>query len=333
MTDYRYMRARRLMFAAAIMAATIAGAARADTEGVTDREIVLGSVLDLSGPTAPLGRPIRDGLVVGFNMINEAGGIHGRKVRLIVEDSGYDPKTAIHATQRLINEHKVFAFISQLGGTIARVTAPTVIKENKAFLFPVAPVSDMYDPPRSLVFATLSANSSQGMAATTYLHDKMGKRRFCVLYQDDDSGEQTLLGVRNGLKARGEQIVAAASYKRGATDFSSHLSRLRAAGCDVVVLGTTVREAASALIERQKMAWDVPFVANQASAGTALVQLAGMAAEGVYGFAAYLPVGAIEDRPEIARVIERYRQSAGEKARPDESFFIAYAAAVLFAEA
>lgn len=88
------------------------------TPGVSPDEILLGSVIDLSGPASGVGLPERQGMDLAVDVINERGGIHGRKVRLIVEDSVYDPKKAVLGTQKLIARDKVFAIIGQLGTAI-----------------------------------------------------------------------------------------------------------------------------------------------------------------------------------------------------------------------
>ncbi|MDO8595975.1 MAG: ABC transporter substrate-binding protein, partial [Sulfuricaulis sp.] len=71
-------------------------------QGVTDTEILLGSHVDLSGPIASVGVPVRDGLLFAAAEVNAAGGIHGRKLRILVEDNGYDPKKAVLVTQKLL---------------------------------------------------------------------------------------------------------------------------------------------------------------------------------------------------------------------------------------
>ena len=89
-------------------------AAGAQTQGVSKSEIVVGSIQDLSGPIAALGTHFRNGLQMRFDEANAKGGVHGRKITLIVEDSGYDPKKAVLAAQKLIQRDKVFAAINTL---------------------------------------------------------------------------------------------------------------------------------------------------------------------------------------------------------------------------
>ena len=89
--------------------ALAAGAvAMAQSQGVSKNEIMLGSIQDLSGPIAGFGKQVRQGMLLRVDEINEQGGINGRKIKLLVEDSGYDPKKAVLAAQKLVNQDKIF---------------------------------------------------------------------------------------------------------------------------------------------------------------------------------------------------------------------------------
>jgi hypothetical protein len=91
-----------------IALAVASGNAAAQQQGVTKTEILVGSILDISGPIAALGKQTRNGMQLRVDEINEQGGIHGRKIKLMVEDDGYDPKKAVLAAQKLVNQDKVF---------------------------------------------------------------------------------------------------------------------------------------------------------------------------------------------------------------------------------
>ena len=102
---------------AAVLAALamLAGAAQAQ-QGVSKTEIVVGSIQDLSGPIAGFGKQVRLGMMLRVDEINEQGGIAGRKIKLLVEDSAYDPKKAVLAAQKLVNQDKIFIMAGHIGG-------------------------------------------------------------------------------------------------------------------------------------------------------------------------------------------------------------------------
>ena len=107
---------KRLCSLAFALFASLAGSAlhAADVAGVSAREIVVGHISDLSGPIAMLGTPVRDGMLMRFDEVNAAGGVHGRTLRLAVEDAGYDPKRGVLAARKLVQRDKAFAFIATM---------------------------------------------------------------------------------------------------------------------------------------------------------------------------------------------------------------------------
>ena len=122
------MRIRRILGMCAAVLIGLTASATADTQGVSDTEILLGSHQDLSGPINFFGVPMKNGLDMAAAEINAAGGIHGRMIRIIVEDSAYDPKKAVLATQKLLNRDKIFAMIGSLGTPTSAATMPLVLK-------------------------------------------------------------------------------------------------------------------------------------------------------------------------------------------------------------
>jgi branched-chain amino acid transport system substrate-binding protein len=308
------------------------GAVYAQTQGVTDTEIVLGSSVDLTGPVASIGVPMKAGFEIAAEIINEAGGINGRKIRVIVEDNGYDPKRAILAVQKLTTSDEVFGIIGLLGSAITQVSLPITTDRGVPMLFPAAPTHVVYDPPQKLSFGLVTGYDIQMEAATEYAHDDLGKRKFCMMYQDDESGEQSKAGVDRKLGELGLKLVEATSYKRGATDFSAQFARMKAADCDAVMLGTIVRETAGAALERAKIGWDAPLFAPQGAVSNAVIALGGKAAEGLYAFTPSLPIPLVMDDAKIADAVARFKAKSGSDKNPDDYFLVSYAGMMLFAE-
>ena len=324
---------RRLFFLAGLAIAVVPSAASgAENQGITKDEILLGSVLDLSGPVASIGVPVREGQDMAIATVNTAGGINGRKVRIVYGDSGYDPKKAIIATQKLVNDDRVFAFVGQLGAAIVHVTMPLIIDNGALLLFPNAPLEEVYEPTKRLAFTVQPAYNVQARLATTYAYDKLGKRKFCAFYQDDDSGEQVLRGIIEGLDKVGAKLLEKTSYKRGATDFSSQFARMKQADCDIVMFGALVREAAAAALERQKIGWKVDMLVSQPSATDTVIRLAGNAVDGMLGVNQMLPLDMVKDLPNAVSIFKSYADSHGGRS-PDPAFLYGYNFMMLFIEA
>ncbi len=253
--------------------------------GVTDTEIIIGSHLDLSGPIAGWGTPIKQGMEMRAQEINEAGGIHGRKLRLVIEDSAYDPKKAIMATNKMINRDKVFCFVGNLGSPTTAASLPIIINKKIPHLFPITPASIFYEPFNRYKFAFFVPYYSQARALIKYFVGTQKYDRIGVMYQDDEMGAIMLKGLQDQLGVYGMKLVAAESYKRGATDFSSQIAKLKKADCRLVVLATVIRETVGALKEARKLGWKVDMCA-MVPAFTQYVPMlskkAGFSADGMY---------------------------------------------------
>ena len=113
-------------------------------QGVTKNEIVVGSIQDLSGPIAGFGKQIRLGMTLRIDELNEQqGGIHGRKLKVLFEDSAYDPKKAVLAAQKLVNQDKIFAMIGHIGTATNNAAMPVQFEKNVINFFPVTAAREM----------------------------------------------------------------------------------------------------------------------------------------------------------------------------------------------
>ncbi|CAB5690613.1 Leu/Ile/Val/Thr-binding protein precursor [Delftia tsuruhatensis] len=262
------------------LAALASGPAHAQ-QGVTPTEILLGSILDLSGPVAAMGKPARNGMLMRLDEINEQGGIHGRKLRMIVEDDGYDPKKAVLAAQKLVNRDKVFLVAGHLGTAQNMAAMPVQFEKNVINFYPLTAAREMYEPLHRLKYSFAATYYDQVRLAAPRLVADKGARKVCTVYQDDDFGLEVLRGAEAGLQAVGKDLVEKTTYKRGATDFSSQVARLKAASCDFVILGTTIRETVGVMAESRKSGFEPIFLSTSASYTEVVTKLGGKAVEGL----------------------------------------------------
>jgi branched-chain amino acid transport system substrate-binding protein len=258
-------------------------AAAAQTQGVTKDEIVVGTIQDLSGPLAALGSHFRNSLQMRFDEVNAEGGIHGRKIRLVAEDSGYDPKKGVLAAQKLIQRDKVFAAVSNLGSPVVLATMPLFLERKVLHLFPAAAHPSAYEPVHKYKFQNLPSYAIQIEKAAPPLIKQHGYKKVGIVYQDDDFGQDVLAGAETALKALNLPMCGKATYKRGATDFSSQVATLKGSGCDFVILGTVLRETVGVMAEARKSGWDVPMLVQAAGYSAQVPALGGKATEGLFG--------------------------------------------------
>lgn len=257
-------------------------AALSQSQGVTGSEIKLGTVQDLSGPIAAYGKQAVNGMRLRIDEINSQGGVRGRKLNLIVEDSGYDPKRAVLAAQKLISKDNVFMMVGLLGTPTNMAAMPVIFDNNVVNFFPLAPAREMYEAPNKLKYAFLSTTFDQARSALPPLIKEKNAKRACIVYQDDELGLEIVRGSEAGLKSVGMDFVEKTSYKRGATDFSSQMARLKSANCDLIVLGTSFREAVGCLSEARKLGFAPTFLGASPIYTDLLHKLGGRTVEGVY---------------------------------------------------
>ncbi|MEK8051478.1 ABC transporter substrate-binding protein [Ideonella sp. DXS22W] len=319
-----------LAAAAALGVSPLALAQGGPTQGVTDSEILLGTHQDLTGPIQALGSHLRDGMQLAVDDINAAGGVHGRKIRLQVEDNGFDPKKAVLATQKLVQRDKVFALVATLGSATTMASMNIALDANVPLLFAGTPADFTYTPYHRIKFGLAVPYGEQVRAGVKYAFDKLGKRKFGILYQDDETGLQVLRATEEQLKVHNLALVERTSYKRGDINFASQIGKLKAAGCDIVVLGTVIRETAGAMQEARRQGWNVDMLGNQASANSSVVKLGGDAMEGFYATSPALLLSAMEPTPAITALLERFRKKYAKE--PEDGMIFGYVSMMLFAE-
>lgn len=274
-----------MTFKNCLMACMLAAAftlASAQTQGISKTEITLGSILDLSGPVASIGKPVRQGLQMRIDELNEFGGVHGRKIKLLIEDSGYDVKKGVLAAQKLANQDRIFAMVGHLGTATNIAAMPVLFDKNIINFYPMTAAREMYEPLNRLKVAFQPNYFDQMRVAAPRLIKDGNLKKPCIVYQDDEFGLEILRGAEAGLKGINMELVEKTSYKRGATDFSSQVTRMKAAGCDLVVLGTIVRETVGMMTEARKMGFNPIFVATGAAYSDVVQRLGGKAVDGLY---------------------------------------------------
>jgi branched-chain amino acid transport system substrate-binding protein len=265
--------------------ALAAGTAHAQSAapGVSKNEIVLGTIQDQSGPLAAYGKQIRQGMQMRVAEANEMGGVHGRKIKLLVEDDGYDPKKAVLAAQKMINQGDgIFAMVGHLGTAQNVAAMPVQFDKNVINFFPVTAAREMYEPMHHLKFSYASPYFDQMRIAAPRMAKDTKAKKVCAIYQDDDFGQEVLKGAEEGLKTIGMTMTEKTSYKRGATDFSSQVAKMKSAGCEMVILGTIIRETVGTMAEARKTGFNPVFVGSSAVYTDLIPKLGGKLADGLY---------------------------------------------------
>ncbi len=283
-------RAATLVAGAALLAACGGGesAGGQDSQGapavrgVTDSEIVVGSHTDLSGPVAIWGVGTINAARMLIDEVNKAGGVHGRKIRFVVEDTSYQVPRAIQAANKLINRDNIFAMLLPTGTPTTNAVMTKQIEAGVPNLFPISGARSMIEPPHPLKFTQRGIYYDEVRAAVRYFIDQ-GKQVPCVIYQDTDYGQEILDGARDQAAAMGATIAQTSAHKPTETEFTAAILRLRNAGCDLVLMGTVHRDTVLVLDAARKAGWQgVAWVGNNAAYGQVVAD--NDSGEGYYAF-------------------------------------------------
>jgi branched-chain amino acid transport system substrate-binding protein len=265
-------------------AAILAQAAGAqEVRGVTKTEIVLGMHTDLSGPAATYGVSSSNAVKMRFDEVNEGGGINGRKIKLIVEDTQYQVPRAVQAGNKLITRDHIFAMVAALGTPMNNALFKEQFEAGVPNLFPLSAARSMYLPFNRLKFYGAASYVDEVRAGIKYFVTQKGKKAVCVMYQDTDFGKEVLDGAQEQLAAMNMKIVETTTHKPTDTDFTAQISKLKDAGCDLVVMGTIVKDSIVPYATARKLGWtSVDFLGSAAAYDLFVAGAQGGVTEGFY---------------------------------------------------
>ncbi len=303
----------RSLLAGALVAG-FATAASAQVRGVTDTEVVIGSNGDLSGPFASFNVQAIKAAQMHFDAINEAGGIHGRKIKFIAEDHGYQVPKAIQNFNKLINRDQAFAMLLNLG-TPMNIAGFKLLEPNKiANISPLSSARQMLEGDTSFKYMGASNYFDQMRSAVKYLNSNNGRTKFCAMYLPNDFGKEIKLGTEAGAGEVGGEFVTETTHKPDEQDFTGSLSKLKDAGCDAVGLALTVRQVITVVATAKKMGLsDMDFAGSSAAFNTAVAQIPGGVTEGFYASAGWADLVARKDVPAVKEWADAFRAKFGEE--------------------
>ncbi len=305
------MRTRRWMLAAVAVASLGAVAAVAATRGVTDKEIVIGTYTDLSGVTVAWGVNNSNAYRMAFDEQNAKGGINGRKIKYIIEDNQYQVPRSVQAANKLINRDNVFLMVANAGTPMNNATMPEQLEKGVPNIFPLTSARSMYEPFNRLKFGLASSYYDQMRAGVKYFVEKRGKKTLCALYQDTDFGRDVMNGVWDQTKAMGIKLAAETTHKPTDTDFSAAVARLHDAKCDLLLLGSIVRDTNQIITAVRKTGWNVDMLGQVASYDEAVAELPGGASEGFYSMTSVLFATPDDPRPAVQAFVKHYKALYG----------------------
>lgn len=321
-------------------APSLAPRARVTTRGVLDDSVSLGMVASFTGSNKERGRAMRVGWDTAIAELNDAGGIAGRKLRLVAFDDGYDPARTGPAMKEAVEGKGAFAIVGNVGTATAAIAAPYA-GEMDALFFGALSGADLLrkTPPDRHVFNFRASLAAEAAAAVRYLVDvrRVDPRRIATLEQDDDFGASGRRGAMRQLASYGvpEAAVLKLTYPRNTADVRDAIAKLkaRAADVDAVVMTATYKPAAT-FIRRGKDSDLKLFYTTVSADSTGLAEELVLSGQGYTDDVLLTQVVPVPTSP--ATTLIRYRKalekySPGEK--PGSTSLEAFIGAQIFVEA
>ncbi|GAB3500672.1 ABC transporter substrate-binding protein [Curvibacter fontanus] len=226
------MRFVQVLAMSGLMLAGLAG--RAETTGVSDKEIMVGQFAAMSGPAAQLGQRLKVGIQAYFKAVNEQGGVNGRTLRLLTRDDGYEPDKAVVAVKGLIEQDQVFALVGSVGTPTGLAALPVFTAAKVPIVGMFTGAQGLREPFNRYVFHVRSSYFDETERIVQHL-TTLGVKKIAVFYQNDAYGKAGLEGMMRALSKRQLQPAATATVERNTVDVAAALNAILPAQPEAVV--------------------------------------------------------------------------------------------------
>ncbi|OYV01782.1 MAG: branched-chain amino acid ABC transporter substrate-binding protein [Burkholderiales bacterium PBB5] len=298
-------------------------------EGILANEIVLGSSQPLSGTLAYMGKAVDEGMRTYFEKVNAAGGINGRKIKLITYDDELKPAKSVANAKLLIERDNVFALVGNVGHA-TNMSAYEYTSTKKVPTIGALSISDLTNtPPRDLLYVLPAPQSTETAAYVDHAVNTLKAKRVAMLYQNDGWGKPAMdIAVRQ-LEKHGQKLVEAQAFEKFATDITSQVFTLKESNPDVVIVYALGQEAVLFFRGAEKLGWKPTVFGAGGLNDPKFIELLGKTDAKLYVASYYDPIDG--SNPAIKDFNERYtKQFPG--AKPSSMALMGYSAAAVTVE-
>jgi len=293
--------------------------------GFDDKEIRIAQWGPQTGPAAPWGAVAR-GSDLLFKMINDEGGIHGRKIKYFIRDDQYNPALAKAVVKELVEREGIFAFVGGVSAACGMAVKDYLAENKVIWVGPSTAVEEFVFPVNPYLFAVYPLYEDEASILTKYVVEKMNATKIAFFYQNDAYGKSGLTGCKTRMKALKMKLVEEISVEPGEKDLSSQMLRLKSSGAEVVIMWVNPTSATIALKTSATIGFKPKWVSSNTLSDFPLMnKITGGLWEGVITGGFGIPP--TSDDPRIVK----YREAA-KKYAPEERYGTFYLAGVLWAE-
>ncbi len=270
------MEPKTRMLALVAVLALLSVACGPQAPGITSDEILVGTWTPLTGPASNLST-IAKGMDAYFAYVNEEeGGVHGRKLKLLIRDDGYDPARTPAVVEELVDGDRVFALLGGNGTANCLAVKDYIAIKLLPWINPGSGARVWTSPMNAYVFSTFPSYVTEGRILSKYVTEELEAEKYGMFYQDDSFGREGQEGVRLGLRRSEDEIVLAVPYTVGNNDLAEVAQQFKDEEIDVIFVWT-ITEGAAALANAIGALedYDPQIVATQVLADPVMFELAG----------------------------------------------------------
>lgn len=333
---YRPIRRQFITTALAAAAAFAAsGSALAQTyerkdEGISASEILLGSSQPLSGTLAYMGKAVDEGMRTYFDMVNAAGGVNGRKIKLITYDDELKPAKSVANAKLLVERDNVLAMVGNVGHA-TNMSAYEYTSTKKVPTLGALSISDLTsNPARDLLYVLPAPQSTETAAYVDHAVNTLKAKRVAMLYQNDGWGKPAFEIASKQLEKYGQKVVEAQAFERFATDITSQVYKLKESNPDVVIVYALGQEAVLFFRGAEKLGWKPTVFGAGGLNDPKFIELLGKTDAKLFVASYYDPIDG--NNPAIKAFNEHYiKMFPG--AKPSATALMGYSAAAVTVEA
>jgi branched-chain amino acid transport system substrate-binding protein len=295
--------------------------------GFDAKEIRIAQWGPQTGPAAPWGSVAR-GSDLLFKIVNEEGGINGRKIKYFIRDDQYNPAQTKAAVKELVEREGIFAFVGGVSAACGMAVKDYLAENRIIWVGPSTAINDYVFPVNPYLFAVYPLYEDEASILTKYVVDKLGAKKIAFFYQNDAYGKSGLTGCKARLDALKMKLVEELSVEPGEKDLSSQMLRLKNSEAEVVIMWVNPTSATIALKTSATIGFKPQWVSSNTLSDFVLMnKITGGLWEGVGMITGAFALPPDADTP----VMNKYREAA-KKYAPEERFGTFYLAGILFAE-
>jgi branched-chain amino acid transport system substrate-binding protein len=238
------------------LSAVPADAQKAYGPGASDTEIKLGQSTPLSGPASAFGAGAGRAVVGYFQMLNEQGGINGRKISFTQLDNAYSAPKAVEQSRKLVEDVGILAEVGTIG-TVPNVAIQKYLNSKQVPQLFITAGGRRFNDPKTFPWTVplYPDFETEGRVIAKYILATRPDAKIGMLYQNDDYGRDYLKGLRSGLGPKASQIIAEASYELADPTIDSQIVQLKAAGVDILVEQSSAKAAAQSIRKVRELNW------------------------------------------------------------------------------